>query len=140
MDDLENPTSRSSSQKSSRRSSSSRRSQKSAGQHSSSTVQEKRSKSKSLRQKHLVIDNKDVKKAKGLEQKIDVADERSNFLGYEVYAGKLFFDKKNKCTSDNYQVADGKADAIDARLTSKALIWGSSLLILEDVISVSSGN
>jgi hypothetical protein len=140
MDDLENPTSRSSSQKSSRRSSSSRRSQKSAGQHSSSTVQEKRSKSKSLKQKHLVIDNKDVKKAKDLEQKIDVADERSNFLGYEVYAGKLIFDKKNKCTSDNYQLPDGKADGVDARLTSKALIWGSSLLILEDVISVSSWN
>jgi hypothetical protein len=140
MDNLENPTSRSSSQKSSRHSSSSRRSQKSAGQHSSSTVQEKRSKSKSLKQKHLVIDNKDVKKAKDLEQKIDVADERSNFLGYEVYAGKLIFYKKNKCTSDNYQLPDGKADGVDARLTSKALIWGSSLLILEDVISVSSWN
>jgi hypothetical protein len=141
MDDLKNPTSRSSSQKSSHRSSSSRRSQKSAGQHSSSTVQEKRSKSKSLRQKHLVIDSKDVKKAKGHELKIDVVDERSNFLGYEVYAGKLIFYKKNKCTSGNNQLsADGKADAVDARLTSKALIWGSSLLLLEDVISVSLGS
>ncbi|XP_062226293.1 sphingoid long-chain bases kinase 1-like isoform X2 [Phragmites australis] len=135
--DFENPTSRSSSQKSSRRSGS-RRSQKSAGQHSSPTIQDKRSKSKSLRQKHLVIDDKDAKKTKNHEQKIDVADERSNFLGYEVYAGKLIFDKKNKSTSENNQLsANGKADAIDARLTSKALIWGSSVLILDDVISVS---
>jgi hypothetical protein len=43
----------------------------------------------------LVIDNKDVKKAKGYVLKIDVADERSNFLGYEVYSGKLFFIRKN---------------------------------------------
>ncbi|KAL6903783.1 hypothetical protein ACP4OV_004596 [Aristida adscensionis] len=134
--DLENPTSRSSSQKSSRRSGS-RRSQKSTGQHSSPSFQEKRSKSKSSRQKHLVIDDKDAKKGKGHEQKIDV-DERSNFLGYEVYAGKLIFVKKNKTTIDNNQLsANGKADAVDARLTSKALIWGSSVLVLEDVVSVS---
>jgi hypothetical protein len=134
--ELENPTSRSSSQKSSRRSSS-RRSQKSAGQHSSPSTQEKRSKTRSSRQKHLAIDDKDAKKGKNHDHKIDVADERSNFLGYEVYAGKLFFDKKNKSTSDNNQLpANGKADAVDARLTSKALIWGSSVLLLEDVVSV----
>ncbi|KAL6651130.1 hypothetical protein ACP70R_010055 [Stipagrostis hirtigluma subsp. patula] len=137
VSDLENPTSRSSSQKSSRRSGS-RRSQKSAGQHSSPSFQEKRSKSKSSRQKHFVIDDKGAKKTKGHEQKIDAADERSNFLGYEVYAGKLIFDKTNKSTIDNNQSsANGKADAVDARLTSKALIWGSSVLILEDVVSVS---
>jgi hypothetical protein len=136
--ELENPTSRSLSQKSSRRSSS-RRSQKSAGQHSSPSTQEKRSKTRSSRQKHLAIDDKDAKKGKNHDHKIDVADERSNFLGYEVYAGKLIFDKKNKSTSDNNQLpANGKADAVDARLTSKALIWGSSVLLLEDVVSVSS--
>lgn len=135
--ELENPTSRSSSQKSSRRSNS-RRSQKSAGQHSSPSTQEKRSKSRSSRQKHLVIDDKDAKKGKSHDHKTDVADERSNFLGYEVYSGKLIFDKTNKSTSNNNQLpAKGKADATDARLTSKALIWGSSLLLLEDVISVS---
>jgi hypothetical protein len=47
-----------------------------------------------LRQKHWVIDNNDVNKAEDREHKIDVADERSNFLGYEVYAGKLFFIRK----------------------------------------------
>ncbi|KAF8702860.1 hypothetical protein HU200_032695 [Digitaria exilis] len=135
--ELENPTSRSSSQKSSRRSSS-RRSQKSAGQHSSPSTQEKRSKTRASRQKQLIIEDKDAKKGKRHDHKIDVADERSNFLGYEVYAGKLIFDKKNRSTSDNNQSpAIGKADAIDARLTSKALIWGPSLLLLEDVVSVS---
>ena len=80
-----------------------------------------------------------TRELKSHEQKIDVADERSNFLGYEVYAGKLIFDKKNKSASGNNQLsANGKADAIDARLTSKALIWGSSVLILEDAVSVSS--
>jgi len=86
----------------------------------------------------LAIDDKDAKKGKNHDHKIDVADERSNFLGYEVYAGKLIFDKKNKSTSDNQLSANGKADAVDARLTSKALIWGSSVLLLEDVVSVSS--
>lgn len=134
--DLENPTSRSSSQKSSRRSGS-RRSQKSAGQQSSPTVfPEKKGKSKSSRQKHLVFDNKDSKKAKNNEQKNDVVDEKSNFSGYEIYSGKLFFDKKNRITGDQIS-ANGKADTSDVRLTSKALIWGSSLLSLEDVISVS---
>ncbi|BAF15359.1 sphingoid long-chain bases kinase 1 isoform X1 [Oryza sativa Japonica Group] len=134
--DLENPTSRSSSQKSSRRSGS-RRSQKSAGQQSSPTVfPEKKGKSKSSRQKHLVFDNKDSKKAKNNEQKNDVVDEKSNFSGYEIYSGKLFFDKKNRITGDQIS-ANGKADISDVRLTSKALIWGSSLLSLEDVISVS---
>ncbi|KAF0893994.1 hypothetical protein E2562_033782 [Oryza meyeriana var. granulata] len=134
--DLENPTSRSSSQKSSRRSGS-RRSQKSAGQQSSPTVfPEKKGKSKSLRQKHLVFDNKDSKKAKNNEQKNDVVDEKSNFSGYEIYSGKLFFDKKNRITGDQIS-ANGKANTTDVRLTSKALIWGSSLLSLEDVISVS---
>jgi hypothetical protein len=139
--ELENPTSRSSSQKSSRRSSS-RRSQKSGGQHSSPSTQEKRSKSRSSRQKHLVIDDKDVKKGKNHDHKIDMLDERSNFLGCEVYSGKLIFDKKNKSSSDNNHLpANGKAGAVDARLTSKALIWGSSgLVLLEDVISVSSDN
>ena len=138
--ELENPTSSGSSQKSNRRSSI-RRSQKSAGQHSLTSTQEKRSKSKSSRQKHLVIDDKEAKKGKNHAHKIDVADERSNFLGYEVYAGKLIFDKKNRSVSDNNQLpSNGKADAIDARLTSKALIWGSSVLLLEDVLSVSSDN
>jgi hypothetical protein len=74
----------------------------------------------------LVIDIKNVRKAKGYEQKIDVADERSNFLGYEVYSGKLIFYKKNKCTSEDYKLPDGKVDAIDARHASKTLFWGSS--------------
>lgn len=136
--ELENQTSRNSSQKSSRRSGS-RRSQKSAGQQSSPTVfPEKRGKSKSLRQKHAVVDNKDAKKAKNHEQKNDLVDERSNFIGYEVYAGKLVFDKKNRSIGvDDQLSANGKADTTDARLTSKALIWGSSVLSLEDVISVS---
>lgn len=136
--ELENPTSRNSSQKSSRRSSS-RRSQKSAGQQSSPTVfPEKRGKSRSLRQKHAAADNKDAKSGKNHERRSDVVDEMSNFVGFEVYAGKLFFDRKNKSKGvDDHLSANRKADATDTRLTSKALIWGSTVLSLEDVISVS---
>jgi hypothetical protein len=132
--ELDNPTSRNPSQKSSRRSSS-RRSQKSAGQQSSPTVfPEKRGKSRSLRQKHAAVDSKDGKRGKNHELRPDVVDEMSNFVGFEVYAGKLFFDRKNKTkVVDDHR----KADATDARLTSKALIWGSTVLSLEDVISVS---
>ncbi|KAM0915419.1 hypothetical protein ACQ4PT_010831 [Festuca glaucescens] len=136
--ELENPTSRNPSQKSSRRSSS-RRSQKSAGQQSSPTVfPEKRGKSRSLRQKHAAADSKDAKKGKSHERRADVVDEMSNFVGFEVYSGKLFFDRKNKSKGvDDHLAANRKADATDARLTSKALIWGSTVLSLEDVISVS---
>ncbi|XP_020200395.1 sphingoid long-chain bases kinase 1 [Aegilops tauschii subsp. strangulata] len=136
--DLENPTSRNSSQKSSRRSSS-RRSQKSAGQQSSPTVfPEKRGKSRSLRQKHVAVDNKDAKKGKNHERRTDTVDERSNFVGFEVYSGKLFYDRKNKSIgADGHLSSNKKADTTDARLTSKALIWGSTVLSLEDVISVS---
>ena len=136
--ELENPTSRNSSQKSSRRSSS-RRSQKSVGQQSSPTVfPEKRGKSRSLRQKHAAVESKDAKRGKNQERRTDVVDEMSNFVGFEVYAGKLFFDRKNKSKGvDDHLSANRKADATDARLTSKALIWGSTVLSLEDVISVS---
>lgn len=136
--ELENPTSRNSSQKSSRRSSS-RRSQKSAGQQSSPTVfPEKRGKSRSLRQKHAAVDNKEAKKGKNHDRRTDVVDERSNFVGFEIYTGKLGFDKKNRSIGgDDHLSASRKADTTDARLTSKALIWGSNVLSLEDVISVS---
>jgi hypothetical protein len=91
-----------------------------------------------LRQKHAAVDSRDAKKGKNHERRIDVVDEMSNFVGFEVYAGKLFFDRKNRSKGvDDHLAANRKADATDARLTSKALIWGSTVLSLEDVISVS---
>ncbi|GAV86936.1 DAGK_cat domain-containing protein [Cephalotus follicularis] len=87
------------------------------------------------------------------------ADEKSDLLGYVVFSGKLIFDKR-KSTHDNInlnltsttnvkqppppapslqqkQTSSTDQGAVDARLTSKALVWGSNMLHLNDVISVS---
>lgn len=86
----------------------------------------------------MAVDNKDAKKGKNHERRTDTVDERSNFVGFEVYSGKLFYDRKNKSIgADGHLSSNKKADTTDARLTSKALIWGSTVLSLEDVISVS---
>lgn len=120
---------------------SSKRLQTAAGQHSSPTVfPEKRSKAKPLKQKDADAANKDPEKLKAHEHKVDIGDEKSDLLGYEVYSGKLVLDKKSNSTTSDDQSGSGSATAncVDARLTSKALIWGSHMLSLEDVISVSS--
>jgi hypothetical protein len=129
-------TPRSSSQKSSRRSSS-RRSQKSSGQHSSPTVfPEKKSKSKPAKQKssHVVRSLKE----KAHEHRIDIiGDEKSDLLGYEVLTGQLVLDKKDKSVDDNVGPGAGKSNSVNGKLTSKALLWGSNVLSLDDVVSVS---
>ncbi|RWW05196.1 hypothetical protein GW17_00031542 [Ensete ventricosum] len=73
------------------------------------------------------------------EHRIDIGDEKSDLLGYEIFSGKLFLYKKMKSTRDEEQTGSGtiNSDSMDAKLTSKALIWGSNVLSLEDVISVS---
>lgn len=74
-------------------------------------------------------------------------DEKSNLLGYVVFSGKLILDKRDtthvNATSTEGQKQTSSSDisnqdAVNARLTSKALIWGSHMLALEDVISVRS--
>lgn len=115
-------------------------SQITSGQHSSPVVfPEKRSKGRSLTRGELSLSNNDSKKEKNEEHRIDIGDEQSDLLGYEVFSGKLVLDKGK--TYKNSELEASKEvtsqDAVEAKLTSKAMVWGSSMLHLEDVISVS---
>lgn len=74
-------------------------------------------------------------------------DEKSDLLGYVVYSGKLVLDKRktayDKSSSDAQQSSSAQAtnqDAVNAKLTSKALVWGSHVLPLDDIVSVSYNN
>lgn len=97
----------------------------------------------------------DPEKLNSFEHRIDIGggpgaaggDEKSNLLGYDVRAGKLILDKRKTsnadATSSEAQKRTSSSDianqeAVNARLTSKNLIWGSHKLALEDVISVRS--
>ncbi|CAH8365094.1 unnamed protein product [Eruca vesicaria subsp. sativa] len=88
-------------------------------------------------------------KPKGDEHRIDIGgvggDEKSDLLGSLVYAGKLVLDKRKsvsgKDATEIQQSSSASADvfnkkAVDARLTSKALVWGSHMLQLDDVVSL----
>ncbi|XP_039123932.1 sphingoid long-chain bases kinase 1 isoform X1 [Dioscorea cayenensis subsp. rotundata] len=119
---------------------SNRRTQVATGQQSSPTVfPEKRSKVKSSRQNDVNVANEDLEKGMKHEHRIDIGNEQSDLLGYEVFSGKLALDKKSKRPNTEEQTEPGtsKHDSIDSKLTSKALIWGPRMLCLEDVISVS---
>lgn len=110
-----------------------------AGQHSSPVVfPEKRSKGRSSIRGELSLSNNDPKKEKNEEHRIDIGDEQSDLLGYEVFSGKLVLDKgkanKNSELEASKEVTS--QDAVEAKLTSKAMVWGSGMLRLEDVISV----
>ncbi|CAL0317326.1 unnamed protein product [Lupinus luteus] len=85
----------------------------------------------------------DIDTTKNFEYRIDVGDEKSDLLGYVVLSGKLVLDKRKVTpvdTNNSQQTSSGipnNQQAVDAKLTSKALVWGSHLLHLDDVISVS---
>ncbi|RQO93960.1 hypothetical protein POPTR_008G002100v4 [Populus trichocarpa] len=82
------------------------------------------------------------------ELKIDIGggaaaggDENSDLLGYAVFSGKLILDKRSASSSYHSNTTKDQADitnqqAVDAKLTSKALVWGSHMLHLEHVISL----
>lgn len=115
-------------------------SQVATGQHSSPIVfPEKRSKSKSSRRGDVSASSDDPKKAKREDHRIDIGDEQSDLLGYDVFSGKLVLDKsKTSKSNDAQDTVDVKnQNSFDAKLTSKALVWGSNMLSLEDVVSVS---
>ncbi|CAI9769482.1 unnamed protein product [Fraxinus pennsylvanica] len=115
-------------------------SQIATGQQTSPVVfPEKRSRGKTVTRGEITINNDDCNKARREEQKIDIGDEQSNLLGYEVFSGKLALDKRksNKNAEVPVSTEIASQDAVDAKLTSKALVCGSQLLRLEDVISVS---
>lgn len=118
----------------------SKRSQIATGQHSSPIVHPvKQGKIKCSRQKEVNAVNDGSEKAKASEHIIDVGDEHSDLLGYDVFSGKLALVKKLKTVSADDQTGSSTAnlDGTDAKLSSKALVWGSHMLCLEDVISVS---
>lgn len=88
-------------------------------------------------------DNSD--KVRREDHRIDIGggggDEKSDLLGYVVYSGKLILDKRKKPeinAADIEKAANeiSSQDAVDAKLTSRALVWGSSMLSLDDVVSV----
>uniref|UniRef100_A0A5B7A0Q8 Putative ATP-NAD kinase-like domain-containing protein n=1 Tax=Davidia involucrata TaxID=16924 RepID=A0A5B7A0Q8_DAVIN len=115
-------------------------SQIATGQHSSPIVfPEKRSKVKTSRRGDINVTIDDPKKTKREEHRIDIGDEQSDLLGYEVFSGKLVLDKGKTSKSTDLKTSTEitNQDAVDAKLTSKALVWGSHMLCLEDVISVS---
>ena len=73
-------------------------------------------------------------------------DEKSDLLGYVVFSGKLIWDKRktsNNNATDVQQTSNTDVTgqvAVDAKLKliSRALVWGSYMLALDDAISVSS--
>ncbi|KAK4746874.1 hypothetical protein SAY87_025911 [Trapa incisa] len=123
------------------------------GQHASPVVfPEKRgSKVKTPSSKQPVnptsMTNDDLLKSKNVEHRIDIigggGDEKSDLLGYVVLTGKLFPDKRKR-SDENHgkdrRPSSGEATThesfVDAKLTSKALVWGSNFLALDDAISV----
>lgn len=107
------------------------------GQHCSPVVfPEKRSKGKASRR---TANSNDPQTAKRDEHRIDIGDEQSDLLGYDVISGKLVLDKRKtkKSTDEHTPTESTNQEATDAKLTTKALVWGSNTLYLEDVISVS---
>lgn len=83
---------------------------------------------------------------KANEHRIDIiggGDEKSDLLGYVVYTGKLALDKRRNVEEKSVKdVKHNSAEtpplegAFSAKLTSKALVWGSNMLPLDHVVSV----
>ncbi|KAK2635132.1 hypothetical protein Ddye_029924 [Dipteronia dyeriana] len=71
------------------------------------------------------------------------ADEKTDLLGYLVFTGKLILDNRKTIHNNNStdtSTQPTNQEAVDAKLTSKALVWASHVLSLDDVISVSYNN
>lgn len=68
---------------------------------------------------------------------IRIEDEKSDLLGSEIYSGKLTLDNKTKSSSNEQSGSGSSSNCFDARLSTEALIWGSNILKLEDIVSVS---
>ncbi|XP_012463741.1 sphingoid long-chain bases kinase 1 isoform X1 [Gossypium raimondii] len=107
----------------------------------------KKPKAFSKRSEASITDDQTGNKSKREEHRIDIGggDEKSDLLGYVVYSGKLILDKRKNVPDDNNNSTvekDSSNDtaneqAVAAKLTSKALVWGSHVLSLDDVVSVS---
>ncbi|PHT48277.1 hypothetical protein CQW23_12485 [Capsicum baccatum] len=71
----------------------------------------------------------------GLVLRIDIGDEQSDLLRYEVFSGKLILDKGKAHKSSKLESSKEvvSQDAVEAKLTSKAMDWGSDILHQGDV-------
>ncbi|KAM0914065.1 hypothetical protein ACQ4PT_011765 [Festuca glaucescens] len=90
---------------------------------------------KFLKQKNTEDAIKDPEKAITHDNQIE--DEKSDLLGYEVCSGKLTLDNKGRSVSGEQSGSGSSGNCFDARLTTEALVWGSNILKLEDIVSVS---
>lgn len=75
------------------------------------------------------------------EHRIDIGggggDEKSDLLDDLLFSGKLVLDKRKSASSkDDADTDISNKKAVDAKLTTVALFWGSSMLLLDDVVSV----
>ncbi|VVB13712.1 unnamed protein product [Arabis nemorensis] len=74
------------------------------------------------------------------EHRIDIGgggDEKSDLLDDLLYSGKLVLDKRKSASSkDDADTDMSSKKAVDAKLTTVALFWGSSMLLLDDVVAV----
>ncbi|XP_062204878.1 sphingoid long-chain bases kinase 1-like isoform X2 [Phragmites australis] len=68
---------------------------------------------------------------------IRIEDEKSDLLRYEIYSGKLTLDNKARSALSEQSGSGSSSNCFDARLSTEALVWGSNILKLEDIISVS---
>jgi hypothetical protein len=66
---------------------------------------------------------------------IRIENEKSDLLGYEIYSGKLTLD--NKSASSEHSGSGSSNNCFDVSLSTEAFRWGSNILKLEDIISVS---
>ncbi|KAI9126168.1 hypothetical protein K1719_002589 [Acacia pycnantha] len=119
-------------------------------QHSSPTVfPEKRGKVKASKRSGEVsaptTRADDQETTNNFEHRIDIGgggDEKSDLLGSVAFSGKLVLDKRKPSLDNNSNAQQTSSDiasqeAVDAKLTSKVLVWGSNVLQLDDIISVS---
>lgn len=113
-------------------------SQIATGQQTSPIVfPEKRNRGKASSRGNSSVSNNDTKKGTREEHRIDIGDEQSDLLGYEVFSAKLVHDKRKSSKNTNVPSETESHDAVDAKLSSKALVWGTQMLRLGDVVSVS---
>ena len=114
----------------------SKQSRKASAQHSSpAQSSDVQGKVRSSKEKKSAVYNGDQGKSKASEHQIDIGDEQCNLLGVELFSGKLALEKKPENSNSNE--GDTNRNSVDAKLTTKALFWGSHVLCLQDVISVS---
>uniref|UniRef100_A0A0C9S6U6 TSA: Wollemia nobilis Ref_Wollemi_Transcript_10503_3435 transcribed RNA sequence n=1 Tax=Wollemia nobilis TaxID=56998 RepID=A0A0C9S6U6_9CONI len=115
-------------------------SQVTSGQNSSPAIpSERRGRVKSSKKIEINVSSENLAHSKGHEHRIDIGDENTDLLGQLLLSGKLVPDKKDSGSGlDNQALKSKESKAeVDAKLTTKAFVWGSHRLRLFDIIAVS---